>query len=141
MTSDKGWTLVARFSNNDAKNWMKDNGEYWYDRRSAVGQTTNPAHNANMISPAFWSVKGTEFKETRNKVGFWCDWDGGDGAVMMIGGGGSSCSRADHGVGITETDKASFVEQGNGATEFDFGFDADTSDTPSSSYALNLWVR
>ena len=215
MTSDnKGWTLVARFSNNDAKNWMKDNGEYWYDRRSAVGQITNPAHNADMISPAFWSVKGTEFKitrsddsshtallqttsnclsgqtfrskltsygdfrngkvwasdqclgscdvqyggqysstdgfqqaqcdgsiQTRNKVGFWCDWDNGDGAVMMIGGGGRSCSRADHGVGVTEADKASFVENGGSETEFDFGFDANTGSPPSSSYALNLWVR
>ena len=215
MTSDnKGWTLVARFSNNDAKNWMKDNGEYWYDRRSAVGQTTNPTHNADMISPAFWSVKGTEFKitrsddsshtallqttsnclsgqtfrskltsygdfrngnvwasdqclgscdvqyggqysntdgfqqaqcdgniQTRKKVGFWCDWSTGDGAVMMIGGGGSSCGRADHGIGITETNAASFVEDGGGATEFDFGFNAETRYAPSSSYALNLWVR
>ena len=27
---------------------------------------------------------------------------------MMIGGGGSSCSRADHGIGITEANEASF---------------------------------
>ena len=67
MTSDnKGWTLVARFSNGDEKNWMKNSGEYWYDRKSAVGQTTNPADNTDMISPAFWSVNGTEFKITRS---------------------------------------------------------------------------
>ena len=211
MTNDnKGWTLVARFSNNDAKNWMKDNGEYWYDRRSAVGQTTNPAHDADMISPAFWSVKGTEFKitrsddsnhtvllqttsnclsgqtfrskltsygdfrngkvwasdqclgscdvqyggqysstdgfqqaqcdgdiQTRNKVGFWCDWSSGDGAVLMIGGGGSSCARADHGIGITEANEASFVFVD--VNEHDFGFEA--NNTPNISYALNLWVR
>ena len=35
-------------------------------------------------------------------IGFWCYWGAGDGAVMMIGGGGSSCARADHGIGITE---------------------------------------
>ena len=29
---------------------------------------------------------------------------------MMIGGGGSGCNRADHGIGITETNAASFVE-------------------------------
>ena len=214
MTSDnKGWTLVARFSNNDAKNWMKDNGEYWYDRRSAVGQTTNPAHDADMISPAFWFVKGTEFKitrsddsshtallqttsnclsgqtfrskltsygdfrnrkvwatdkclgscdvqyggqynstegfqqaqcdgeiQTRNKVGFWCEWYA-DGAVMMIGGGGSSCARADHGIGITEANEASFTE-GNLA-EYDFGYNENEGGDShqSSPYALNLWVR
>ncbi|XP_027043841.1 uncharacterized protein LOC113671751, partial [Pocillopora damicornis] len=26
--------------------------------------------------------------QSANKIGFWCDWNGGDGAVMMIGGGG-----------------------------------------------------
>ena len=39
------------------------------------------------------------------KIGFWCDWDSGDGSVMMIGGGGSNCLRADHGIGITEVTK------------------------------------
>ena len=46
---------------------MKDSGEYWYDRTSAVGQTTNPTDNNDMISPAFWLVNGTEFKITRNE--------------------------------------------------------------------------
>ena len=27
----KGWTLIARFSNNDNKNWMLDDGSWWYD--------------------------------------------------------------------------------------------------------------
>ena len=199
------WTLVARFSNNDAKNWMNDNGAYWYDLQSAVGKTNNPADNTDMISPAFWSLKGTEFKitrsddsthtallytgnclaglsfrskvtsygnfrngqvwasdeclgscdvqyggqymstdgfqqaecdgniQTRNKIGFWCDWSTGDGAVLMIGGGGSSCERADHGIGITEENEASFSGRG----EFDFGF----GKTPSKLYSLNVWVR
>ena len=42
------------------------------------------------------------------QVGFWCDWGDGDGAVLMIGGGGKVCQRADHGIGITETNSASF---------------------------------
>ena len=66
ITEKNGWTLIARFSNNDDKNWMKDSGEYWYDRTSAVGQTTDPANNTDMISPAFWLVNGTEFKITRS---------------------------------------------------------------------------
>ena len=63
---NSGWTLIARFSNKDSTNWMKDSGEYWYDRTSAVGQTTDPADNTDMISPAFWLVNGTEFKITRS---------------------------------------------------------------------------
>ena len=209
-----GWLLIARFSNNDGKNWMKDSGDWWYDRRNAAGATTDPSANADMFSQAFWKVKGREFKITRsddpghtpllqttgnclngksfsskitgygdfrngnvwssdrclgsctvqyggqykttdgfqqaecssniqssNKIGFWCDWDGGDGSVMMIGGGGSSCNRADHGIGITETNEASFVEMRGGATEYDFGYEASTGNAPTQSYSLNLWIR
>ena len=45
-----------------------------------------------------WIQKATQ-------VGFWCDWEDGDGAVLMIGGGGKDCQRADHGIAITEADK------------------------------------
>ena len=31
-TSGQAWTLIARFSNSDAKNWMEDSGEWWYDK-------------------------------------------------------------------------------------------------------------
>ena len=67
MTSDgKGWTLAARFSNADAKNWMQDNGIWWYDSRTAIGNTTDPSSNMDMISMSFWLVNGTEFKITRS---------------------------------------------------------------------------
>ena len=205
--------LVARFSNYDGKNWMADSGDWWYDRRFASGATTDPSVDADMISPAFWLLKGREFKITRsddfshtpllqttgnclgektfrskitsygdfrngkvwssdrclgnctvqyggqynttdgfqqaecssniqssNKIGFWCDWSSGDGSVMMIGGGGSSCSRADHGIGITEQDAASFVEKSSFETEYDFGNNAGSTQ-PSRSYSLNLWIR
>ena len=68
------------------------------------------------------------------KIGFWCDWDSGDGSVMMIGGGGSNCLRADHGIGITEDNEASFEY---GSREHDFGQD----ETVTESYSLNLWIR
>ena len=172
---------------------------------------SNPSTNADMISTAFWKVKGNEFKITRsndgshtallqttsnclqggtfrskitsygnfrngavwgsdqcrgrcqvsyggqykttagfeqhscssdlqsgNYIGFWCDWSSGDGAVMMIGGGGSGCNRADHGIGITEKNEACF-----GSVEgFDFGSESSSvsTDTPSA-YSLNLWVH
>ena len=193
---------------------MEDSGDWWYDQKYAIGATTDPSVNADMILPAFWLVKGRDFKITRsddsshtpllqttgnclagqtfrtkitsyggfrngkvwssdrclgsctvyyggqykttngfqqaecssniqssNKIGFWCDWDGGDGSVMMIGGGGKVCNRADHGIGITETDDASFVELGGGQTEYDFGYDAQTGTAPTQSYSLNLWIR
>ena len=201
-----GWLLIARFSNEDGTNWMKDSGDWWYDRRYASGAVNDPSVNADMISSAFWLFKGREFKITRsddsshtpllqttgnclggqtfrskivsygdfrngkkwssnsclgsctvqyggqykttdgfqqaecssdiqssNKIGFWCHWDLGDGSVMMIGGGGKNCARADHGIGITEADLASFKYDG----ERDFGFDM----AGTKSYSLNLWIR
>ena len=214
MTSDgKGWTLIARFSNNDTKNWMNDTGYWWYDQQVAMGTTNSPSINGDMISPAFWLVSGSGFKITRsddpshtpllqttgnclagqtfrskitsygdfrngiawatdqclgnctvqyggqynstdgfqqaecsadiqsaNRIGFWCDWRA-DGSVMMIGGGGKACERADHGIGITETGGASFVDMGTSQTEYDFGYDAKNGTAPSQSYSLNLWIR
>ena len=80
--------------------------------------------------------------QSSNKIGFWCDWSDGDVSVMMIGGGGSDCRRADHGTGITETSQASFVEDTRSRqTEYDFGYSAHTYKAPSQSYSLNLWIR
>jgi len=60
---------------------------------------------------------------------------------MMIGGGGSSCQRADHGIGITEANEASFKQQSSSNNKYDFGDDARASSTRSQSYSLNLWIR
>ena len=78
-----------------------------------------------------------------NYIGFWCDWSSGDGAVMMIGGGGSGCFRADHGIGITEEPAGKF---GGSIDSLDFGYDPAQSDDYDESktqkyYSLNLWVR
>jgi len=70
-----------------------------------------------------------------NYLSFWCDWSSGDGAVMMIGGGGSSCSRADHGIGITEANEARFYTS---YSHSDFG---DESGHGTSRYSLNLWYK
>ena len=78
--------------------------------------------------------------QSADKIGFWCD-EGWDGAVMMIGGGGRSCARADHGIGITESDAASFVEIGQYETEYDFGYNARSNSPLDQSYSLNLWIR
>ena len=210
MTSTgQGWTLIARFSNDDAKDWMDDGGHWWYDKNNASGDASDPSINADMMSPAFWAVNGSELKITRSDdsqhapllqttgnclgghtfrskvtsygdfrngviwatdqclgtctvqyggqyqstggfrgatcsgeiqgsqaIGFWCDWSSGDGAVLMIGGGGSSCHRADHGIGVTEAGAASFVDSSTG--ELDFGDDAGTL---IQGYSLKLWIR
>ena len=64
--SGQAWTLIARFSNNDAKNWMEDSGEWWYDKTVGVGDISNTSVNEDMLSPAFWSVRGRQFKITRS---------------------------------------------------------------------------
>ena len=65
-TSGKSWTLIGRFSDNDAKNWAKDSGEWWYDKSVAFGYFTNLSINTDRLSPAFWLVRGLEFKTTRS---------------------------------------------------------------------------
>ncbi len=55
---------------------------------------------------------------------------------MMIGGGGSHCSRADHGIGVTEENEAKF---GDDHPHSDF--DSDGNNNGPTAYSLNLWVR
>ena len=209
--SGGGWTLAARFSNADSKNWMRDDAYWWYDIQSSQGSPTSPSSNYDMISEAFWKVKGDNIKITRsddsshsallrtysnclsdrtlrgflssygrfthrsiwsndkclascsvyfggwyssttgfsqahcssniqgsNRIGFWCQWSTGDGSVMMFGGGGSGCNRADHGIGITENNFGAF-EEWSDSGENDFGDGANSS--PTTSYSLNLWIR
>ena len=205
-----GWTLIARFSNADATNWMLDTGEWWYQRTDPAGDPTSRDENADMISPAFWQMDASEIKLTRSDglndgaavyttgncmggrsfrsfitsfgdfqnaavwaddsvahtcavmigdptntsgfdqlscsgniggpgtISFWADWNqsgGGDGSVIMIGGGGNACQRADHGIGVTEGDAASFGDM----FEADFGDDGILGG--DDFYALNLFVR
>lgn len=208
VTNGGGWTLIARFANADATNWMLDTGQWWYTRTAAAGTPLSRSANADMYSPAFHTVVADEMRLSRtsnpddsallvtkgkclgaktfrakitsygdfqngkvwgsnsvkgscdvtlggnyaqtngfqyatcngniggaNKISFWSDWSSGDGAVMMIGGGGS-CGRADHGIGVTEANAACFVFSASG--EEDFG---NNGTNYNDAYALNLWVR
>ena len=65
-SADRAWTLVARFSNTDSKNWMEDSGHWWYDKNVAAGETADPSSNADMISTTFWMFSGSELKITRS---------------------------------------------------------------------------
>ena len=66
VSVDQVWTLLARFSNSDTKNWMDDSGDWWYDSTQAAGETADPSYNEDMISSAFWLIGGSELKITRN---------------------------------------------------------------------------
>ena len=59
------WTLIARFSNDDSKYWT-DDGSFWYDKLTPYGDENNPSSNKDMISAAFWEIKGHEIKITRS---------------------------------------------------------------------------
>ena len=116
------------------------NGKVWASDQ-CLGSCTVQYGGQYKSTDGFQQANCSGDIQSADKIGFWCDWKGWDGAVMMIGGGGSSCARADHGIGITETGAPSFVEQGHGETEYDFGYDAWSNTPPNQSYSLNLWIR
>ena len=73
-------------------------------------------------------------------MSFFADWSQGDGAVMMIGGGGRNCERADHGIAVTEANDSQFGTNCAGCeTRQDFG--GNNNGPNSQAYSLNLWVR
>jgi len=116
------------------------NGKVWSSNR-CLGSCTVQYGGQYKSTDGFQQAECSGGIQSNNKIGFWCDWSGGDGSVMMIGG-GKECTRADHGIGITEANAASFVEETSSTqTEYDFGYDAQTGSAPSQSYSLNLWIR
>ena len=58
---------------------------------------------------------------------------------MMIGGGGSHCSKAGQGIGVTAAKLPSFKILNSGRPEKDFG--NFQWGVPAKKYALNLWMR
>ena len=116
------------------------NGKVWAID-NCLGNSTVQYGGQYNSTDGFQQAKCNGNIQSAKQIGFWCDWNYGDGSVMMIVGGGSSCERADHGIGITETNDDSFVDLGASETEYDFGYDAVTGHAPSLSYSLNLWIR
>jgi hypothetical protein len=64
--SGGGWTLVARFGNGDAANWMLGSGHWWYDKISESGAVLTPFQADDMIARGFWSVAADELKLARS---------------------------------------------------------------------------
>lgn len=48
------------------KNWMRGDGKWWYDQKTAIGATNNSSMNNDTISTAFWLVSGREIKIPRS---------------------------------------------------------------------------
>ena len=59
--SGQAWTLIARFSNSDAKNWMEDSGEWWYDKTVGVGGISNTSVKINLREKTPW--QGSSFRQ------------------------------------------------------------------------------
>ena len=64
--SNGGWTLAARFSNNDASNWMASSGAWWYDNTGCSGSCALYYPNADMRNRAFQKLKGNHLKITKS---------------------------------------------------------------------------
>ena len=60
-----GFTLIARISNADAKNWMEASGNFWYQIKS-YGIDTSTISNADMVNQAFSKLGGYDLKLTRS---------------------------------------------------------------------------
>ena len=65
-SGDNSWTLIARFSNTATHEWVRKSGSWWYGKTDVIGKATNPSDNDDMISPAFGTVSGHDFKITRS---------------------------------------------------------------------------
>ena len=123
------------------------NGKVWAND-ACLGRCDVQYGGQYKVTEGFGSAGCNGTLQKWNKIGFWCDWGGGDGAVMLIGGGGGGgCGRADHGIGITEADEASFVHNKHAGVlaiegEYDYGNTADgVNPSKLPTYALNMWVR
>ena len=77
--------------------------------------------------------------QAKGKIGFCCDCSKADGSVIMIGGGGLSCSHTGHGIGITGTSEAKFKSKSR-KSEYDFANEA-KGVPPTNLNSLNLLVH
>ena len=114
---------------------FRNNGSVWASDQ-CLGNCTVQYGGLYETTLGFSEAKCNGSIQSANQVGFWCDFGHGEGSVIMIGGGGSECSRADHGIAVTNADEASFFDSGEG--EADFGDDGD--DPVNNTYSLSLWI-
>ena len=110
------------------------NGAVW-PKNGCLGTCNVQYGGQYQITEGFGQARCNGTLQSGDKIGFWCNmaWSS---SVMMIGGGGSNCSGAGHGIGVTAAKVPSFS---NGRRENDFG--NHQWDAATKKYALNLWIR
>ena len=114
------------------------NGTVWPKINGCLGNCKVQYGGHYQTAEGFGQARCNGTLQSGNRIGFWCNW-GWSSSVMMIGGGGSHCSRADHGIGVTAAKFPSFKIRNSGRPEKDFGNFA--WDMATTNYALNLWIR
>ena len=67
------------------------NGKVWASDQ-CLGSCTVQYGGQYKSTDGFQQADCSGSIQSADKIGFWCDWDTGDGAVMMIGGGGYQCA-------------------------------------------------
>ena len=120
------------------------NGKIWSRHKArCLGSCTVQYDGQYRTTDGFQQAECRSNIQGSNKIGFWCSYGPRTPlyafkSIMMIGGGGSGCAHADHGIGITAINKRSRTKY-----KYDFGNTANPSykPTPSQSYSLNLWIR
>ena len=112
------------------------NGTVWPKIKACLGNCKVQYGGHYQSTEGFGQARCNDTLQSGNRIGFWCNW-GWSNSVMMIGGGGSHCSKAGHGIGVTAAKLPSF--KNSGRPEKDFG------NSPwgmaTRNCALNLWIR
>ena len=106
-------------------------------RDQCLGRCSVYYRGQYQITESFKQAACNGEMQDANSIGFWCHcWGAGDGSGMMIGGGGSSCRTANHGIGVTEANSPSLAD-----LEDEKYFGSETFDNLFKTYSLNLWVK
>ena len=113
------------------------NGAVWH-KNVCLGNCKVQYGGQYQTTEGFGHAECNGTVQSGDRIGFWCNWDLGS-SVMMIGGGGGRCYRAQHGIGVTAAKLPSFKIRVSGRPVKDFG------NSPwggsAKNYALNLWIR
>ena len=113
------------------------NGAVWHEDR-CLGNCKVQYSGQYQTTEGFGQAGCNGTLQSGDRIGFWCNY-GWSSSVMMIGGGGSNCSGAGHGIGVTAAKLPSFKIRESGRHEKEFGnFEWFL---PTKNYALNLWIR
>ena len=112
------------------------NGKLWTNAQ-CLGKCAVQYSGQYDTTEGFKQAKCNGEMQSSNKIGFWCNM-GWSNSVMMISGGGTPCSNAGHGIGLTAAKSRSFLSE-KGRPKKDFG-NKEWGDL-TRAYALNLWIR